>query len=177
MRKNAKKEKEEVTFEELYLEELRDLYDAERQLIRALPKLVRAASSEELRGALEEHLEQTRGQLERLKQIFELHDEKPTGKHCKGMEGLIEEGQEIIQELKGAEEGILDAALIGEAQKVEHYEIAAYGTACEFASRLSDSDGARLLKETLDEEKEADRKLTDIAESEVNIHALESSAS
>jgi len=139
---------------ELYVDELKDLYNAENQLVKALPKAAKAASSEELRAGFEEHLEQTKSHVQRLEQIFEMLDESPKGKKCKGMEGLIEEGSEIMEEdFEGA---LLDAALIGAAQRVEHYEIAAYGTVRAFAEELGESEHASLLAETLEEEKETD---------------------
>ena len=147
---------------ELYLDELRDLYNAENQLLKALPKMAKAASSDELRNGFQEHLEQTKGHVERLEQIFEALDESPKGKKCAGMEGLVKEGAEVMQEdFEGA---VMDAALIGAAQRVEHYEIAAYGTVIAFAEQLGESEHSSLLKETLDEEKETDEKLTSLAE-------------
>ena len=153
---------------ELYLDELKDLYNAENQLIKALPKLAKASTSDELREGLEEHLEQTKGHVERLEQIFEAMDESPKGKKCAGMEGLVKEGSEVMDEdFEGA---VMDAALIGAAQRVEHYEIAAYGTVIAFANQLGESEHASLLKETLEEEKEADEKLTSLSE-EINSQA------
>jgi ferritin-like metal-binding protein YciE len=146
---------------ELYLDELKDLYNAENQLVKALPKMAKAASSEELRAGFEEHLEQTRGHVQRLEQIFEMLDESPKGKKCKGMEGLVEEGSEVMQE--DFEDALMDAALIGAAQRVEHYEIAAYGTVRAFAEELGESEHVSLLEETLEEEKETDEKLTELA--------------
>ena len=133
---------------ELYIDELKDLYNAENQLVKALPKMAKAASSPDLRSGFEEHLEQTKGHVQRLETIFGQLDESPKGKKCKGMEGLIEEGSEAIGEY---EESVLDAALIGAAQRVEHYEMAGYGTACAFAEELGESDHVSLLKETLEE--------------------------
>lgn len=153
---------------ELYIDELKDLYSAENQLVKALPKMAKAASSEELRRGFEEHLEQTRGHVERLEQIFELLDESPKGKKCMGMEGLIKEGGEVIgEDFEGA---VMDAALIGAAQRVEHYEIAAYGTAAEFAKILDENEHVSLLEETLQEEKDTDDKLTELAK-EINSQA------
>lgn len=147
---------------ELYLDELRDLYSAENQLVKALPKMAKASESEELRDGFEQHLEQTKGHVQRLEQIFEALDESPKGKKCAGMEGLIKEGSEVIEEdFEGA---LMDAALIGAAQRVEHYEIAAYGTVVAFAEQLGESEHASLLKQTLDEEKETDEKLTSLSE-------------
>lgn len=147
---------------ELYLDELKDLYNAENQLVKALPKMAKAANSEELREGFEEHLEQTKGHVERLEKIFEALGESPKGKKCAGMEGLVKEGSEVMDEdFEGA---VMDAALIGAAQRVEHYEIAAYGTVIAFANQLGESEHASLLKETLEEEKETDEKLTALSE-------------
>lgn len=150
------------TLDTLLQEELKDMYDAEKQLVKALPKMAKAASSEELRSAIEEHLEVTKGQVQRLEQAFELLGAKAKGKPCAGMKGLIEEGQEVMSE--DATEELMDVAMIGAAQRVEHYEIAAYGAARTFAEKLGHADVAQLLQETLDEEEEADRKLTQISE-------------
>jgi ferritin-like metal-binding protein YciE len=147
---------------ELYIEELKDLYSAENQLVKALPKLAKAAASDELRQGFEEHLEQTKGHVQRLEKIFATLDESPKGKKCKGMEGLIEEGSEVIEE--DFEDSLLDAALIGAAQRVEHYEIAAYGTVRSFAETLGETEHVSLLNETLEEEKETDEKLTELAQ-------------
>jgi ferritin-like metal-binding protein YciE len=155
---------------ELYIDELKDLYSAESQLVKALPKMAKAASSDELRQGFEEHLEQTRGHVERLEKIFKTLGESPKGKTCKAMQGLIEEGAEVIGE--DFEGSLMDAALIGAAQRVEHYEIAAYGTVRAFAKELGESDQAELLSETLDEEKETDEKLTELAE-QINKEANE----
>ena len=156
---------------DLYVEELRDLYNAENQLLKALPKMARAASDESLRAAFEEHLEVTRGQVDRLDRIFKKLGEKPTGKKCVAMEGLIKEGKEMMEE--DAEPAVLDAALIAAAQKVEHYEIAGYGTVRTYARMLGYEEAADLLQETLDEEGETDQKLTDLAESVINVEAEE----
>ncbi|MBV9624641.1 MAG: ferritin-like domain-containing protein [Acidobacteria bacterium] len=146
---------------ELYIDELKDLHNAEQQLLKALPKMAKAASSEELREGFEEHLEQTRGHVERLERIFKSLNENPKGKKCMGMEGLVKEGSEVMDEdFEGA---LMDAALIGAAQRVEHYEIAAYGTASEFAKLLGENEHVSLLEETLEEEKETDEKLTELA--------------
>jgi len=152
----------EAKFEDLFTEELKDLYDAERQIVEALPKMQEAASSEELATAFEEHLEQTREQIKRLDQIFSTMGEEPGGKTCEGMQGLLREGEKLISEMEKSP--VLDAALIGAAQKVEHYEIAAYGTMRTLAAMLGQNDAAELLEETLDEEKETDETLTEIAE-------------
>jgi ferritin-like metal-binding protein YciE len=153
---------------ELYVDELKDLYSAENQLVKALPKMAKAASSDELRSGFEEHLEQTKGHVARLEQIFETLDESPKGKKCKGMEGLIEEGSEATEE--GYEDAVLDAALIGAAQRVEHYEIAGYGTARAMAEELGETEHASLLSETLTEEEETDEKLTELSK-EINTEA------
>jgi ferritin-like metal-binding protein YciE len=129
--------------------------------VKALPKLAKAAASDELRQGLEEHLEQTKGHVARLEQIFEMLDESPKGKKCAGMVGLVEEGSEVMKE--GLEGAVLDAALIGAAQRVEHYEIGAYGTVIAFAQTLGENDHAALLEETLSEEEETDEKLTELA--------------
>jgi ferritin-like metal-binding protein YciE len=152
----------------LYVDELRDIYNAEKQLTKALPKMAKAATTEELREGFTEHLEQTRGHVERLEQIFEALGQRASGKRCTGMEGLVEEGSELIEgEFEGA---VLDAALIGAAQRVEHYEIAAYGTLISFADLLGESQHASLLRQTLDEEKTTDQKLNEIAQ-DVNVAA------
>jgi ferritin-like metal-binding protein YciE len=145
---------------ELYIDELKDLYSAENQLVKALPKMAKAATSPDLRAGFEEHLEQTKGHVQRLETIFEQIGESPKGKKCKGMEGLIEEGSEAIEEYEGE---LLDAALIGAAQRVEHYEMAGYGTVSAFAEELGESEHVTLLNETLEEEKETDEKLSGLA--------------
>ena len=162
---------QENPLQELLVDELKDIYSAENQIIKALPKMAKAASSPELKRAFERHLEETKRQVERLDQIGEALDIKMTGKKCKGMEGLIEEGKEIMSE--DLEEDTLDAGLIGAAQKVEHYEIAAYGTARAHANMLGLNKIARLLQQTLDEEGNTDRKLTQLAESIINVEAVE----
>jgi ferritin-like metal-binding protein YciE len=154
---------------ELLVHELKDLYSAETQLLKALPKMAKAASDDDLVAAFEEHLEQTQGQVERLDKIFELLNAKPRGKTCEAMKGLITEGQEVIAE--DATDEVKDAALIAAAQKVEHYEIAGYGTVRTFANLLGETEVADLLQETLDEEGETDKKLTEIAES-LNVEAM-----
>jgi len=151
---------------DLFLDELADLMSAETQLTKALPKMAKAAQSEELREAFESHLEETENHVNRLKEAFESLDEKPRSKTCKAMKGLVEEGSELMQELKGS--SAIDAGLIAAAQKVEHYEIASYGTVRTWAEQMGHSEAARLLEETLDEEKAADDKLTDIAEQSAN---------
>jgi len=157
---------------ELYIDELKDIYNAENQLVKALPKMAKAASSEELRTGFEEHLGQTKGHVQRLDKIFEMLNESPKGKKCKGMEGLVEEGSELMKE--DFEDALLDAALIGAAQRVEHYEIAAYGTVRAFAEELGESEHVSLLEETLEEEKETDEKLTKLAK-QINAQANEES--
>ena len=157
--------------EELLVDELKDLYSAETQIVKALPKMMKAAGSPELKRAFERHLEETRRQVERLNQIADNLDIKLTGKKCKGMEGLIEEGKEIMEE--DLDENAVDAGLIGAAQKVEHYEIAAYGTARTHAQLLGLTKVARLLQQTLDEEGATDKKLTALAESIINVEAVQ----
>jgi ferritin-like metal-binding protein YciE len=148
------------SLDKLLEEELKDLYDAEKQLVKALPKMAKAASNEELKAAFTEHLEQTKGQVERLEQVFGLLDVKPKGKPCEAMKGLVKEGQEIMEE--DASEPLLDAMMIAAAQKVEHYEISGYGSARAIAEALGNEEVANLLQQTLDEEKETDEKLTEI---------------
>jgi len=149
------------TLEELLVDELKDLYSAEKQIVRSLPKLAKAAASTELQEALLSHLEETKGQVERLEQIAELVGKKLTGKTCVGMQGVLEEGSEVVEETdKGT---VRDAALIGASQRVEHYEIAGYGTARDFAKILGMNDVAELLEQTLQEEKAADKKLTSLS--------------
>jgi ferritin-like metal-binding protein YciE len=157
--------------DELLQDELKDLYSAENQIIKALPKMAKAASSPELRRAFERHLEETRRQVERLDQIGEELEMKMTGKKCKGMEGLLAEGRELMEE--DLEDDALDAGLIGAAQKVEHYEIAAYGTARTHAEMLGYRRIAKLLQQTLNEEGATDKKLTQLAESVVNYEAVQ----
>jgi Uncharacterized protein conserved in bacteria len=155
---------------ELYLNELKDLYNAETQLVKALPKMAKASSNGELRQAFEEHLRQTSEQVSRLEQIFEMMEEKPTGKKCVGMEGLVKEGAETMKEDYG--DAVMDAAIIGAAQRVEHYEIAGYGTVKAFAELLGENDHVSLIEQTLEEEKQADEKLTQLAE-DINSQAAE----
>jgi len=158
--------------QEMLEDQLKDLFSAENQLIKALPKMAKSATNEQLRMAFERHLEETRGHVARLEQIADQMDFTLRGKKCKGMEGLIEEGKEVIQEF---DDDVLDAALIGAAQKVEHYEIAAYGTARTHANMLGLTNVARLLQQTLDEEGRTDKKLTELAERVVNLEALQES--
>lgn len=157
--------------EELLVDELKDIYSAENQIIKALPKMAKAATHPELKRAFERHLEETRRQVERLEQIGQDLEIKLTGKKCHGMEGLIEEGKEIMEE--DLDENAIDAGLIGAAQKVEHYEIAAYGTARTHATVLGFTKAARLLQQTLNEEAAADKKLTQLADSVINAEAVE----
>jgi ferritin-like metal-binding protein YciE len=157
------------SLEDLFVEELRDLYHAEGQLVKALPKIAKAASSQELRQAIEEHLEQTKGHVERLEQVFEELGQRAKGKRCVAMEGLIEEGKELMDQ--DLEAMVMDAGLICAAQKVEHYEMAGYGTARTWARLLGHHRAPDLLQETLNEEGEADHKLTQIAEGMVNTQA------
>ena len=158
-----------ATLEDLYTDLLKDLYSAEKQLVKALPKMAKNAQSPDLQKAFQQHLKQTEGQVERIERIFSDLEGSPRGKKCVGMEGLIEEGNELLQE--DVEPDVLDAGLIAAAQKVEHYEIAGYGTARAWAERLGYDSAARLLQETLEEESMANEKLTQIAESHVNMEA------
>jgi ferritin-like metal-binding protein YciE len=158
------------TLEQLYISELRDLYSAENQLLKALPKMAKGASSPELQDAFEKHWEQTKGHVERLEQIFQHLDENPKGKTCHAMKGLIEEGSEILKE--DGEDTVLDAGIIVAAQKVEHYEIASYGSVRTFANLLNQDEPARLLQSTLDEESETNEILNQLAESIVNPEAV-----
>jgi len=155
--------------QDLWVENLRDLYSAENQILKALPKAAKKVENEELRSALEEHVTVTEGHVKRLEQILGRLGEKPGGKKCHGMEGLLEEAKELMGE--DAEPEVLDAGLIVDCQKVEHYEIAGYGSAATFAKLLGDDEAARLLAQTLEEEKMADEKLTQIAESSINVQA------
>jgi len=158
------------TLKTLYIDELRDLYNAENQLIKALHKMAKAASSEELQEAFEKHLEQTKTHVDRLEEVFEEIGEKPKGKTCRAMKGLIEEGSEILHE--DGEESVIDAGIIVAAQKVEHYEIASYGSVRTFAQLLGKDSSAELLQTTLDEESEANELLNKLAEDIVNPEAL-----
>ena len=157
----------------LLVDELRDLYHAEKQLTKALPKMAKAASSEKLAAAFETHLEETKGHIERLERAFEQLEEPAKTKTCKAMKGLIEEGEEMMDDVEG---DAVDAALISAAQKVEHYEIASYGTVRTFAQLLGENEVANLLQQTLDEESRTDKKLTELAESEINLEAIEQEA-
>lgn len=159
------------TLQDLLVHELKDLYSAETQLVKALPKMVQAATNDALKAGFEEHLEETKNHITRLDQIAKSFDCKLTGHRCKAMEGLIEEGGELISE--DAEDTVRDAGLIGAAQRVEHYEIAGYGTARALAECLGFDEAVRLLSETLAEEKAADEKLTELAENTINAEAAE----
>jgi ferritin-like metal-binding protein YciE len=154
---------------ELYIDELKDLFNAENQLVKALPKLAKAATSDDLKAGFQQHLEQTKGHVERLETIFKSLGQNPKGKKCKGMEGLIEEGSEAIEEYEGL---VRDAALIGAAQRVEHYEMAGYGTVVALANQLGENKHADLLEKTLEEEKETDAKLTELSQT-INAEAAE----
>ena len=159
---------------DLLLNELRDLYDAEKQLVKALPKVAKAASSEQLRQAIGEHLQETKGQVQRLEDAFARLGTPARGIRCEAMHGLVEEASQMMEEIQTSQ--VLDAALIAGAQKVEHYEIAAYGSARALAEACGHQQVAQLLEETLAEEKAADEKLNQIALSEVNRTALEAAA-
>jgi ferritin-like metal-binding protein YciE len=153
---------------ELFVDELKDLYSAENQILKALPKMVKAATSKELKAGFQEHLEQTKEHVTRLEKIFKRLGMSPKGKKCKGMEGVIEDGKELMEE--DAEPEVMDAGLIGAAQHVEHYEIAGYGCVRTYAELLGNDDDAKLLQMTLDEEKETDAKLTVLAQ-KINVEA------
>src|SRR5215208_2814531 len=157
------------TLDDLYTDMLKDLYSAEKQLVKALPKMAKNAQSSDLQKAFQEHLKQTEGHVERIERIFSDLGSSPRGKKCVGMEGLVEEGNELLQEQ--VDPDVLDAGLIAAAQKVEHYEIASYGTVRSWAERLGYNQAAKLLQQTLDEEGDANKKLTQLAESYVNMEA------
>src|SRR6188474_1816696 len=159
------------TIHDAFVDELRDTYDAEKQLIKALPKLAKAATSPELRAAFESHLEETRGQVEKLEQVFASLDEKVRGKHCDGIAGIIEEGKSVMEE--DFDDDTMDACLIASGQRAEHYEMAAYGTLVAWAKAMGHDEAADLLQETLDEEKAADEKLSALAEGGINEGAAE----
>ena len=159
----------EGTLHDAFVQELRDTYDAEKQLTKALPKMAKAASSPDLRAAFEAHLEETRGQIERLEQVFDNLDEKARGKHCEGMAGIIEEGKSAMQE--DFDDATLDACLIASGQRAEHYEMAAYGTLVAWARAMGHDEAAELLEQTLEEEKATDEKLTALAEGGINQEA------
>ena len=159
------------TLHDAFIDELRDAYDAEKQLIKALPKMARAAASEDLRTAFEDHLEETRVQVERLEDVFASLDEKIRGKHCDGIEGIIEEGKSVMEE--DFDDATMDACLIAAGQRAEHYEMAAYGTLVAWARAMGHTEAAELLQQTLNEEKAADEKLTALAESGINGEAAD----
>lgn len=159
------------SLEDLFIHELKDLYSAEKQLVTALPRMARKSSHEKLRTAFEEHLEVTRGQVDRLEKIFEQLERSPRGEKCHGMEGLVEEAKGVMEDAE--DDDVLDAALIAAAQKVEHYEISGYGTARTYAEMLGHDGAAKLLQQTLDEEKEADAKLNRLAKGMVNWEAMQ----
>ena len=157
------------TLKDLYLHELKDLFSAEQQLVKALPKMAKAASNKELAAGFQEHLEQTRGHAQRLEQILSSHKATTRGPKCKGMEGIVAEGAEMIEE--EADDEVKDAGLISAAQRVEHYEMAGYGTARAYAELLGDQEGAGLLQTTLEEERQTDEKLSKLAKSAINVAA------
>jgi ferritin-like metal-binding protein YciE len=159
------------TLHDAFIDELRDAYDAEKQLTKALPKMAKAASSPQLRAAFQAHLEETRGQVERLEEVFESLDEKVSGKHCDGIAGIIEEGKSVMEE--DFDDATMDACLIAGGQRAEHYEMAAYGTLVAWARAMGHEEAAVLLQETLDEEKAADEKLSSLAEGGINQDAAE----
>ena len=159
------------TLHDAFIDELRDTYDAEKQLTKALPKLAKAASNPRLRRAFESHLEETQGQIERLERVFASVEEKVRGKHCDGIAGIIEEGKSLLEE--DFDDTTMDACLIAAGQRAEHYEMAAYGTLVAWAQAMGHTEAARLLQQTLDEEKAADKKLTGLAESGINQGAAE----
>ncbi len=161
----------EGTLHDAFIDELRDTYDAEKQLTKALPKLAKAASNAKLRAAFETHLEETQGHVERLEQVFESLDEKVRGKHCEGIAGIIEEGKSIMEE--DFEDTTMDACLIAAGQRAEHYEMAAYGTLVAWARAMGHSEGGKRVQQTLDEEKAADKKLSGLAEGGINDSAAD----
>ena len=163
------------TLRTLMIEEIRDLYDAERQLVKALPKMAKGASSSDLRSLIETHLEETQEQVKRLERAFELLDEKPRGKHCAGIAGIIKEGADLLEEDFGG--SVLDAGIIAGAQRAEHYEIGAYGSVIAWAKHIGEAEVASLLEDTLEEEKGADEKLSALAESSINQQAASNQAS
>jgi ferritin-like metal-binding protein YciE len=172
--RNKEARMKENSLKHLYVQELKDLYSAENQLVKAIPKMAKACSSDDLRAGFEGHLAQTKEHVTRLEKIFETLDESPNGKKCKGMEGLIKEGAEMIEEDPGPEE--LDAGLISAAQHVEHYEMAGYGCVIAYAKLLGDAQIEAILRQTFDEEKETDQKLTQLSD-RINIEATDSTDS
>ena len=163
------------TLHDAFIDELRDAYDAEKQLTKALPKMAKAASSPQLRAAFQAHLEETRGQVERLEEVFEALDEKVSGKHCDGIAGIIEEGKSVMEE--DFDDATMDACLIAGGQRAEHYEMAAYGTLVAWARTMGHREAADLLEETLNEEKNADKKLTSLAQGGINRNAADAAHS
>src|SRR4026209_2903400 len=163
------------TLHDAFIDELRDTYDAERQLTKALAKLAKASSNPKLRQAFESHLEETQGQIERLEQVFESLDEKVRGKHCDGIAGIIEEGKSIMEE--DFDETTMDACIIAAGQRAEHYEMAAYGTLVAWAQAMGHTEAAKPLQQTLDEEKAADKKLSGLAEGGINQSAADAAHS
>lgn len=159
------------SLQDLFVDELKDLYNAENQLLKALPKMAKAASNDKLKQALTSHLEQTKGHVQRLEQVFDSLGEKPKGKVCKAMKGLVEEGKEMMEE--GEEPEVTDAAIIAASQRIEHYEMAGYGCVRTYAHVLGNKQIAGILQKTLDEEGEADKKLTALAESVINVQAVQ----
>ena len=159
------------TLHDMFIDELRDTYDAEKQLTKALPKLAKAATNAKLRTAFETHLQETQGQIDRLERIFQSLDEKVRGKHCDGIAGIIEEGKSIMEE--ELDETTMDACLIAAGQRAEHYEMAAYGTLVAWAQAMGHTEAAKLLQQTLEEEKAADKKLSGLAEGGINQSAAE----
>jgi len=162
---------EPSTLHDAFVDELRDLYDAEKQLTKALPKLAKTATSVPLREAFQSHLEETRGHVERLEEVFESLDEKVRGKHCDGIAGIIEEGKSIMEE--NFEDAAMDACLVAAGQRAEHYEIGAYGTVIAWAEAMGHTEAVRLLTQNLEEEKAADKKLTSLAEGGINQQAAD----
>jgi ferritin-like metal-binding protein YciE len=162
---------EASTLHDMFIDELRDTYDAEKQLTKALPKLAKSSSNPKLRQAFESHLQETQGQIARLEQVFQSLDEKVRGKHCDGIAGIIEEGKSIMDE--DLEETTMDACLIAAGQRAEHYEMAAYGTLVAWAKAMGHTEAAKLLQQTLDEEKAADKKMSGLAEGGINQSAAD----
>jgi ferritin-like metal-binding protein YciE len=157
------------TLKDLYIHELKDLFSAEKQIVKALPKMAKAASNKQLVAGFQEHLEQTKEHAQRLEKILSSHQQTTRGPKCKGMEGVVAEGAEMIEE--EADDEVKDAGLIAAAQRVEHYEMAGYGTARTYAELLGDKDGAKLLAQTLEEERQTDQKLSQLANSAINVAA------
>ena len=158
------------SLQKLFVEELRDLYSAEKQILKALPKMMKAATAPDLKAAFDQHLAETKGQVDRLEKIFESLGKNPKGKTCKAMEGLVEEGSDLMKE--DIEPAVLDAGLIAAAQRVEHYEMAGYGTVRTYAKLLQNTEAAGLLQQTLEEEAATDKKLSRLAETSINLQAV-----